>query len=208
MWPTSKSDSILRRRQALTVSLPRELAAVLAPLMDRGALHAEGTVTAMRNAYNIPISIELFSPPAMADVTLRQLSSRFDIRARPHSGGAHRKEIRPPKPDAQYVSASTVGVGASQAYDRLLQSSIAFDPRALRDAPEKFGLSIQDLEALPLAKQPPQVKTKMLSYQLQGLAWLLNMEHPKLPAGEEVRQFWTKKGTNWFNIATKLYCTL
>jgi hypothetical protein len=41
-----------------------------------------------------------------------------------------------------------------------------------------------------------------LPYQLQGLAWLVGMEHPKLPEGDEVRQFWTKKAGIYLNTAT------
>lgn len=174
------------------------MAVVLAPLLDSGSLHAEGTVIGTRNAYNIPISIELFAPAATANVSLSNLTAnRLGIRKQP----TQHKQSRPlPQPAPQYVSASTAG--GSRQYEALLRSSTAFDPRSLRDAPEKFGLSIKDLEDLPMAKQPYPVKTKMLPYQLQGLAWLLKMEHPKLPDGKEVRQFWTRRGTNWLNVAT------
>lgn len=163
-------------------------------------------MTGDRNAYNLPISIELFAPREVSSEVLAQIASRFDLSDRMVIGSRSR-----PAPTStplsrrqpQYTSASTVDIGAAQ-YDTLVQRSITIDSRTLRDAPEKFGLSIQDLEALPLAKQPTQVKTEMLSYQLQGLAWLLKMEHPQLPGGDEVKQFWTKRGGNWFNIATHL----
>jgi SWI/SNF-related matrix-associated actin-dependent regulator of chromatin subfamily A3 len=201
----------------LTNSIPREIAAVLAPLLDSERLRIEGTVVGHKNSYNIPISIQLFSPQAMSSTTRSHLASRFDITSHPFVPNASpRKPIRPPpppRPNSQYVSASTAAAAAAAAavaaaaaarnsYDSLLQSSIAFDPRSIRDAPEKFGLSMKDLERLPLAKQPRQVTTNMLSYQLQGLGWLLKMEHPKLPGDNEVCQFWTKSGENWLNIAS------
>ena len=204
----------------LTNSIPREIAAVLAPLLDSDRLRIEGTVVGNKNAYNIPISIQLFSRQAMSSTTLSHLAYRFDITSHPFVPNASpRKLIRspppPPRPNSQYVSASTVAAvavaaasaaaaaaAARNSYDTLLQSSIAFDPRAIRDAPEKFGLSMKDLERLPLAKQPRQVTTKMLSYQLQGLGWLLKMEHPKLPGDNDVCQFWTRSGKNWLNIAS------
>jgi len=199
-------------------SIAREIAASLAALLDSGRLRIEGTVVGNRNAYNIPISIQLFSPQTMSSTTLSQLVSRFDISSQPVIPNASpHKAMRPPpppppRPTPQYVSASAAAAAAEAAaqksYDSLLQSSIAFDPRAIRDAPEKFGLSMKDLENLPLAKQPRQVTTKMLSYQLQGLAWMLKMEHPKLPGDNEVCQFWTKSGNNWLNIASNLYRTL
>ena len=184
---------------ALRTSIPRDVAAALAPLLDRGVLQAEGTVIGVRNSYNIPISIQLFAPTSQSSTTLQQLQlNRLDIRAGP--GQAARKEVHlPPTPPPSFNNGS--------AYNHLLQTSVAFDPRSIRDAPEKFGLSIKDLEALPQAKQPTQVKTKMLPYQLQGLAWLLKMEHPRLPTGNDVVQFWTRRGTNWFNMATRQYYT-
>ena len=211
-----KLDSIPHQSvTTLTDSIPREIAAVLAPLLDSERLRIEGTVVGNKNAYDIPISIQLFSPQAMSSTTRSHLASRFDITSHPFVPNASpRKPIRPPppppRPNPQYVSASTAAAAAAAAtaaaagksYDSLLQSSIAFDPRAIRDAPEKFGLSMKDLERLPLAKQPRQVTTKMLSYQLQGLGWLLKMEHPKLPGDNEVCQFWTKSGKNWLNIAS------
>lgn len=164
------------------------------------------------NTYNIPISIQLFTPRATAQQTLYRLMNQFDIREGPVRPGyvAPPRQIRPPLPPPEpqrYVSSSPAAslqarVVAGPTYDTLLQSSIAFNPRSIRDAPENFGLSIKDLEKLPLAKQPKQVKTRMLSYQLQGLKWLLDMEHPKLPTGGEVRQFWTKRGPTYFNVAT------
>jgi hypothetical protein len=199
-------------------SIPREIAAVLAPLLDSQRLRIEGTVVGNKNAYNIPISIQLFSPHAMSTTTRSHLASRFDITSQPFVPNASpRKPIRPPppppRPNSQYVSASTAAAlaaasaaaaaaAARNSYESLLQSSIAFDPRAIRDAPEKFGLSMKDLERLPLAKQPRQVTTKMLSYQLQGLGWLLKMEHPQLPGDNDVCQFWTRSGNNWLNIAS------
>jgi SWI/SNF-related matrix-associated actin-dependent regulator of chromatin subfamily A3 len=191
-------------------SIPRDVAAVLAPLLDSGTIKIEGTVMGTSNTYVIPISIQLFAPQASAQRVLPQLMSRFDLRDGPVRPGYNPPRVvrqpppPPPSQERQYVSsspASSQGI-RGPTYDALLQTSIAFNPRSLRDAPEKFGLSMKDLEALPLAKQPPQVKTKMLPYQLQGLAWLMNMEHPKLPTGDEVRQFWTKKGPTYFNIAT------
>lgn len=155
------------------------------------------------NAYVIPISIQLFATQTSVHHTLSLLMSRFDIREAPvRSGYNPPKPIRAPPPERQYVNSSPNAPSMGPSYDSLLQSSTAFNPRAIRDAPEKFGLSIKDLEDLPAAKQPSQVKTKMLPYQLQGLAWLLNMEHPKVPTGKEIRQFWTKRGPTYFNVAT------
>ena len=162
---------------------------MLAPLLDRGQLQAEAVVVAMRNAYAIPISVQFFAPVQMADSTLDYLlKARLNILGR-----------------RTYSAPESSQQATMPTYDALLQQSMAFDPRSVRASPEKFGMSIKDLESLPMAKQPELVKTKMLPYQLQGLAWMLNMEHPQLPREGQIRQFWTRKGLNWFNMATNLY---
>ena len=174
----------------------------------------------MSNSYVIPITIQLFAPRAQIMSTLLHLQHRVDIRQGPVRESGIRPPklptIQPPQPPqplryaghSQPSSSPPVSTPPPPpvlpSYNELLERSVAFDPRQLRDAPEKFGLSIKDLENLPLAKQPAQVKTGMLLYQLQGLAWLMKMEHPKLPAGNEVAEFWTSRGGNWYNVATHL----
>ena len=187
----------------VNISIPREIAAVIAPLLDRGQLKAEGTVTGYNNTYVIPISVEFFAAKDVAQSLMEQLSLRLDLRGQPVLPPSRPVPQRPKQP--QYTRAPIVAAPPPPTYDAIVQKSIAFDARAIKDSPEQYGLSIQDLEALPMAIQPEQVKTKMLSYQLQGLAWLLQMEHPQLPQGNQVKQFWTKKNGNWFNTATNLY---
>jgi SWI/SNF-related matrix-associated actin-dependent regulator of chromatin subfamily A3 len=178
------------------------MAAILAPLLDRRQILAEGTVTGNRNAYNIPISIELLVARESVDTVTAQLMSRFVLSDTMVTPGSRPRPRPPPPKVPQYTSVSTAGGVGAVEYDNLVRNSIQIDPRTIREAPEKFGMSVQDLEKLPVAKQPKQIRTPMLNYQLQGLQWLLEMEHPKLPQGEEVKQFWTNKGGNWFNIAT------
>ena len=197
-------------------SIPREIAAILAPQIDRGIISIEGTVVGPRNAYYIPISIELFTPTPSAtlaspspspETTQSYLRSRgLDMRPEPVLPG-QRTPIRTGWP----VPPNPPGTAPGTEYKALLQNFVAFDPRRVRDATEKFGMSLRDLEGLPLATQPKMVKTKMLRYQLQGLRWMLGMENPRLPQmGEEgeIVQFWTRRGGNWLNVASNLYYLL
>jgi SWI/SNF-related matrix-associated actin-dependent regulator of chromatin subfamily A3 len=175
--------------------------------LDRGDLQAEATVIAMRNAYAIPIALQLFAPPAAAGLTLQRLMSRLEITAHPISS-EFRNPARPPPQKKQNVgpppATATIPppITPGQQYQDLLQNAVAFDARKARETAAKFGKSMQDLEKMPMAIQPEKVKTKMLPYQLQGLAWLVGMEHPKLPEGDEVRQFWTRKAGIYLNTAT------
>jgi SWI/SNF-related matrix-associated actin-dependent regulator of chromatin subfamily A3 len=183
------------------------MAAILAPLLDRGVLQTEGTVAGDRNAYTIPISIELFTKP----VDIEEMEHRLRYYHISKTPVLHQQQVRPPPPPpvqpprSQYISSSAPApalVNPALAYNNLVRKSVAFDPRAIRDVSEKFGMSIDDLQSLPMAKQPEQVSTKMLDYQLQGLKWMLNMEHPRLPDKDTVKQFWTKDGNAWINVAT------
>jgi SWI/SNF-related matrix-associated actin-dependent regulator of chromatin subfamily A3 len=219
-------------------SIPRQVAAILAPLMDRGVLLVEGTVVGDRNTYEIPISLQLFSSRGNMEEMEYRLRT-FDLFPTMVVRGGARFQARPPPPapaPRQYVPPvipgrqippvipgrqnppvapprSSQGYVAptppapplpnpARDYNTLVRSSIAFDPRSIRSVQEKFGMSIDDLQNLPTAKQPAKVSTKMIGYQLQGLAWMLDKEHPKLPEADQVRQFWTKQGQHWVNVAT------
>lgn len=210
-------------------SIPRQVAATLAPLIDRRVLLVEGTVVSDRNAYDIPISLQFFSSRGNVEEMEYRLRT-FDLYPTMVVRGGARTQVRPPPPapaPRPYVPPvipgrqipSGVPPRSSQGYvaptppapptpnpardyNTLVRSSIAFDPRSIRSVQEKFGMSIDDLQNLPMAKQPDKVSTKMIGYQLQGLAWMLDKEHPKLPEGDQVRQFWTKQGHHWVNVAT------
>lgn len=159
----------------------------------------------MRNAYAIPIALQLFASPDRAGLMLQRLMTRLEITGSP-TISEFRNPARPPPQKKQNVGPSTQATvlvpPPGQEYAHLLQNSIAFDAKKARETSEKFGKSMQDLENLPMATQPDKVMTKMLPYQLQGLAWLVGMEHPKLPGDKEVCQFWTKTASIYLNVAT------
>ena len=65
---------------------------------------------------------------------------------------------------------------------------------------------------MPSADSPGQLATKMLPYQLQGLAWLLDHESPKLPpvGSQDSVQLWKRSPQNprlFTNIATNFSIT-
>jgi SWI/SNF-related matrix-associated actin-dependent regulator of chromatin subfamily A3 len=68
--------------------------------------------------------------------------------------------------------------------------------------------SVQDLAKLPVHPAPPSpeegsLNVRLLHHQLQGLAWMIQAEHPTLPpvskgkasatSNEPHTQFWTKR---------------
>ncbi|CCX16895.1 Similar to Helicase-like transcription factor; acc. no. Q14527 [Pyronema omphalodes CBS 100304] len=90
------------------------------------------------------------------------------------------------------------------SYNALLKSGTeVINPREVTQMVQKFGTSEEDLEKLPSAVQPTKLKTQLLPYQLQGLAWLLKREHPQLPLGDDVVQMWKASGNQQYtNVAT------
>jgi SWI/SNF-related matrix-associated actin-dependent regulator of chromatin subfamily A3 len=178
---------------------------VLAPFIDARKILLEGTVTGDRGPFDIPITIDVL---AHDHETLSILCSQLRAKGVPLDMS---RLIYPP---VMISATSTIGPTFILPYyqvpvniprwHNLIKGSSVYDHRASKEALDKIGLSVQDLEKIPLAKQPATVKTKMLPYQLQGLHWLLDKEHPKLPGPGETKQFWKKdKDGLWYNIATK-----
>ena len=76
-----------------------------------------------------------------------------------------------------------------------------------------FAENSVDVALLPVCDQPPRMRptTVLLKHQLQGLRWMIEMEHPKLPESESDPpvQLWTKVGdkdglNRYCNVGTKM----
>ncbi|KAK9386747.1 SNF2 family N-terminal domain-containing protein [Lipomyces mesembrius] len=69
----------------------------------------------------------------------------------------------------------------------------------------RYGHTEETLKSLPKTSQPTRVATKMLDYQLQGLGWLLQHEHPHL-SKKTPTQFWTwVQGNRFWNRMTNFH---
>jgi len=85
----------------------------------------------------------------------------------------------------------------------IIGSSTRFDPRELGEIVNKYGSGEDVLKELPMAKQPAALETKLLRYQAQGVAWMLDRENPVWPQDSQtVTQLWKKDGQAYRNIAT------
>ena len=107
-----------------------------------------------------------------------------------------------------FVGSSSQGLGqASQSIEDFVLGSERFNPREVGEVVERYGAQEESLAQMPMAEQPGRLSTRLLPYQLQGLAWLQDRENPKVPApgSTEVVQLWKRSGTNaalFTNIAT------
>jgi SWI/SNF-related matrix-associated actin-dependent regulator of chromatin subfamily A3 len=88
---------------------------------------------------------------------------------------------------------------------QLVQASQAVQLRPSDDIVKTLALSEDELAKMPMAPQPAQLKSTLLPYQLQGLAWLTKKEAPQFPApgSPETVQLWKRTAHgNHTNLAT------
>ncbi|KAF2099155.1 hypothetical protein NA57DRAFT_27133, partial [Rhizodiscina lignyota] len=105
----------------------------------------------------------------------------------------------------EYAAGSS-GLGIpSQSFDELVTGSDKFNPRNVEQVVEQFGITEDDLAAMPMAEQPAALSAQLLPFQLQGLRWMLEKESPTLPApgSKDCTQCW-KRSTTDANMFTNV----
>ena len=94
-----------------------------------------------------------------------------------------------------------------QSIEEIMRESQRFNPREMGEVVEKFGAGEEVLSKMPMADFPEKLATKMLPYQRQALAWLVENENPRLPpvGSKDVVQLWKRSAWDkniFTNIAT------
>jgi SWI/SNF-related matrix-associated actin-dependent regulator of chromatin subfamily A3 len=92
--------------------------------------------------------------------------------------------------------------------EHFVEHSERFRPRDVEKLVEEWGAGEDALSKMPMADQPGGLASTLLPYQRQGLAWMLEKEHPVLPApgSADVVQLWKRSSErqNVFqNLATQ-----
>jgi SWI/SNF-related matrix-associated actin-dependent regulator of chromatin subfamily A3 len=91
--------------------------------------------------------------------------------------------------------------------EHFVANSERFNPRDVEKMVEQWGAGEDALKAMPFAEQPEGLVSTLLPYQRQGLAWLLEKEHPVLPApgSTDVVQLWkrSQRHAGFTNLATQ-----
>lgn len=120
-------------------------------------------------------------------------------------GGGQQREVS--SSQTWYIgSTPSATVPQLQTIEELMRGSQKFNPREVGEVVEKFGAGEAVLAQMPMADFPEKLSTKLLPYQRQALAWLLEKENPQLPpvGSNDVVQLWKRSAPNMFsNIATK-----
>ncbi|KAJ3037581.1 hypothetical protein HDV00_001468 [Rhizophlyctis rosea] len=171
--------------------IPRDVACHVSPLIDGGLMRAEGIVIGDRGVYGQAL--------ALAVVTTSANQERIrDALKRSRLSLVSAEDLKLQK------SAAAL---AEEEWQRILRQTESMTPEKSQQVLESLGLTTKDLSKLPEAPQPPGVVTKLLSYQKQGLHWMINAEHPSPPHDKVPSQFWVKKNTaangeHYLNLAT------
>jgi SWI/SNF-related matrix-associated actin-dependent regulator of chromatin subfamily A3 len=177
----------------------------------------EGQLSGEKNTFDCPISLKLFctsNPTARSEIEARMKADKLPVHKRP-------KEPKPKKTNAQDTNRMKLGFQGSQSsnlssqpevfegpsLDDLVKGAERFRPRDVEELIEQWGEAEDKLANMPRADQPKALQVQLLPYQRQGLAWMLAMEKPKLPAqgSKEVVQLWKRSSANsnlYTNIAT------
>ena len=200
--------------------IPRGVAKKLAPYLDAGELTMVAILSGQRNDFDCPLRVDLYgtSDPVAREALIRRMvrdklpveslgkkereekAKRAAELKRLTSRGQNR-----PSEDAGTTSLSVPA--EDQSLENLIAGSEHFNPREVAEAVEKFGAGEDVLAKMPTAEQPVRIETRLLPYQKQGLAWLLEKENLQLPPEDstEVVQMWKRSPSNqriFTNIAT------
>ncbi|KAK9467130.1 SNF2 family N-terminal domain-containing protein [Lipomyces arxii] len=95
---------------------------------------------------------------------------------------------------------------ASMSLDALQGNTVIGESSDRGMSTARYGHTEETLKQLPKAIQPTRVSTKMLDYQLQGLGWLIQHEHPQLSKKRNSpTQFWVHNGGDrYWNSLTSM----
>jgi SWI/SNF-related matrix-associated actin-dependent regulator of chromatin subfamily A3 len=205
--------------------IPKTLAAKLAPYLDSRKIVIEAILSGEKGYYDCPIYLKIYGPgePETRAALERELSSdRVPIKKQGiATPKVTKKQLEAPVPPPQkrtgYTGSSQpsgsqsdpiiVGPTPELGLQHFVANSEQFNPRDVEKLVEEWGLGEKALEDMPKADQPSKLKSTLLPYQLQGLAWMLSKENPTLPAygTKEIVQLWKRHDSrrNLFtNVAT------
>lgn len=155
----------------------------------------EGVIAGVKGSFDCPILLKVFGPGesnARAALEARLKSDRVPLKKR--GAAAPKKPVQnlpPPRKQTGYSGSSqpSGSQGSSQpelvpelSIQDFVQNSERFNPREAAKIVEAWGAGEDALAKMPMADQPEGLKSTLLPYQRQGLAWMLEKENPVLPA--------------------------
>ncbi|KEY71515.1 hypothetical protein S7711_03581 [Stachybotrys chartarum IBT 7711] len=200
--------------------IPRAVAAKLTPYIDRGDLTLEAEITGRKGDFDCPVKLHLYGSSDPTERTRIETDLKKDkilkagqLKKTRQEAESHRKLLGLKNggtscglPEGTVVEDNTPEI----SLEDLLRASEAIDGRQRGHDLQPLKIDEGVLAHMPKADQPRQVKSKLLPYQLQGLAWLTSQENPKLPAkgAEKAVQLWRRDSTGRFcNVVSDFVCS-
>ncbi|KAH6607662.1 hypothetical protein Trco_003975 [Trichoderma cornu-damae] len=195
--------------------LPRKVVEKLARYIDAGDVTIEGQITGEKAYYDCPIRLSFYGPsnPAERERVENALKADRFIKATQLKQTRRDAEARRVVLGLTHGSSTSGGLGsrplthvpAEVSLEDILESSDAVEFRKGGDAIKTLAMDEEQLSKMPQAEQPKQLKSTLLPYQLQGLAWMHAKESPQLPPvqSDTITQLWkrNKRGRYW-NVAS------
>ncbi|CAJ0823556.1 5109_t:CDS:10 [Entrophospora sp. SA101] len=181
--------------------IPRDIARILAPMIDLNEIRIEGTISGRSGTHHIPLLINVFGSPENEDEIKRKLRSKVSLDPPTLTATGSRGK----------GSRSKDRLKGNDAWQELISKGTQIDSTDKQILMKRLGIEETDLAKLAEATQPTSLITNLLKYQRQGLGWMLAHEHPDEPTIEKATQFWmikNERGTSqYYNIATNFSTT-
>lgn len=209
---------ILRSQDAKTLMVEGVLAGVKGPYDCPIALRLFGTSDPIERADlrrrmradKLPVAV-LDQREAEAKRQKIEQLKKMEAARKAMVSQARRKgqDAQPRSSQTQFAGSSSQGESVptpTQSIEAIIEESQRLNPRNIGEVVEKFGMGEDFLSQMPMAALPDRLSTKLLPYQRQALAWLVEKENPMLPlpGSKEMVQLWkrAKDPRIFTNIAT------
>ncbi|TLD30553.1 hypothetical protein PspLS_02819 [Pyricularia sp. CBS 133598] len=193
---------------------PRKIVEKLAPYIDANDIVIEAKIMGEKTTFDCPAKIFIFgtSEPLARAQLENLLKNDKLVKATQLKQTKHESELR--RLPLKITGTSTQSLknmrpaqrNPLQAMENLIEQSQVVKARSGDDLVKSFAMDEEALSALPCADQPQELKSQLLPYQLQGLAWLAKKENPEFPnpGSNDNTQLWKVDArVRYKNLATE-----
>ncbi|KAI0838894.1 SNF2 family N-terminal domain-containing protein [Hypoxylon sp. FL0890] len=191
--------------------IPAKVALKIAPYIDSHEIVLEGVLTGEKDIFDCPVRLYFYgtSDPSRRLELEERLKADKLLKATQLK--ATRKEAEAQRNAAMRlkVNATTIGLGDGEQQGETMQDLLG-DSEAVKfrgdlSSLDIFAMDEEALSKLPKAQQPEAIRSELLPYQLQGLAWMIAKETPQPPAqgSKDVVQLWNRNSRgNFVNLVS------
>ncbi|KAI6323733.1 hypothetical protein MCOR34_001720 [Pyricularia oryzae] len=193
---------------------PRKIVEKLAPYIDANDIAIEAKIMGEKQTFDCPAKMFIFGtsdPLARAQLENRLKNDKL-LKATQLKQTKRESELR--RLPLEITGTSTQSLKNMRpgqknplvAMESLIEQSQVVKARSTDDLVKSLAMDEEALSALPCADQPQELKSQLLPYQLQGLAWLVKKENPEFPVtgSDENTQLWKVDAKGRYrNLATE-----